>query len=118
MRKITKRLITRIVQLSIVVIIIITAGAFVFLQFEDWSLIEALYFTTVTLTTVGYGDITPTNDISRLLTILYSLMTIPLFFLMIGLVGEVVFNRYIEKTVHAHIKKKKQVARKRRNSKK
>lgn len=98
----TTKLISRVVLLIVVVVFIITAGAFIFLQFEDWTVVEAFYFATVTLTTVGYGDITPTTEASRVVTIIYSLLTIPLFFLMIGLFGEVVFTKYIDRAVRAH----------------
>jgi hypothetical protein len=44
----------------------------VFYKFvEDWSWVDALYYTTVTLTTVGYGDFVPTKDISKLFTIAF-----------------------------------------------
>lgn len=43
---------------------------------EDWDIIEALYFCVTTLTTVGYGDLHPTSDISRAFTVLYSLIGI------------------------------------------
>lgn len=38
---------------------------------EGWSWIDSIYFSVVTLTTIGYGDITPTRDISKLFTIGY-----------------------------------------------
>ena len=36
----------------------------------DVSVVDALYYTTVTLTTTGYGDITPVTDSARLLNAL------------------------------------------------
>ena len=36
----------------------------------DVSVLDALYYTTVTLTTTGYGDITPVTDGARLLNAL------------------------------------------------
>ena len=41
---------------------------------EDWSLIQSLYFSVVTLTTVGYGDLTPTSDYTRIFTVIYILI--------------------------------------------
>jgi hypothetical protein len=38
---------------------------------EGWSLIDAFYFSTITLATVGYGDFVPSTDVARLFTIVY-----------------------------------------------
>eukprot|EP01035_Chromulina_nebulosa_P006833 gene6833-9225_t len=36
---------------------------------ENWSILDCIYFITVTLLTVGYGDVVPTNDTTRLFTV-------------------------------------------------
>jgi voltage-gated potassium channel len=54
-------------------------GAFAYRQMLHLSWIDAFYFCTVTLATVGYGDITPTTDISKLFTIFYILIGIGVF---------------------------------------
>jgi voltage-gated potassium channel len=38
---------------------------------EGWSLVDALYFTVITLTTIGYGDLHPTTAISKLFTVVF-----------------------------------------------
>jgi len=43
---------------------------------EGWSWITSLYFCSITLTTIGYGDFTPTTDEARLFTIGYVLVGI------------------------------------------
>jgi voltage-gated potassium channel len=58
---------------------LIVLGAFAYRQMLHLSWIDAFYFCTVTLATVGYGDITPTTDISKLFTIFYILIGIGVF---------------------------------------
>lgn len=38
---------------------------------EDWTWVDSLYFSVVAVTTVGFGDLTPSTDASKLFTILY-----------------------------------------------
>ena len=44
---------------------LVLTGTLFYWRFEDWTIIEALYFCIVTLTTVGYGDSMPTPRPSR-----------------------------------------------------
>jgi len=39
---------------------------YTFVAAEQWSWIDSLYFTLVTMTTIGYGDVVPSFAISRL----------------------------------------------------
>jgi voltage-gated potassium channel len=52
-------------------------GAFIFRNLEHWSFINAFYFVVMTATTVGYGDLTPSHNLSKIITIVYSLSIIP-----------------------------------------
>ena len=52
---------------------LVLTGTLFYWRFEDWTIIEALYFCVVTLTTVGYGDLSPTTDGTRIFTIVYIL---------------------------------------------
>ena len=41
-----------------------------FMYFEKMSLIDAVYFSIVTMATVGYGDIHPQTEVGKILAIL------------------------------------------------
>lgn len=45
---------------------------------EGWGWIDSLYFTVITLTTVGYGDLSPSTPGSKIFTILLVLVGIGL----------------------------------------
>ena len=59
--------------LPVVAGVLILTGTLFYWRFEDWTIIEALYFCVVTLTTVGYGDLHPTTAGTQIFTIVYIL---------------------------------------------
>lgn len=56
-----------------VIVFFISIGTVGFHILEDWDLATSFYFSVATLTTVGYGDLHPTYDISRIFTAFYLL---------------------------------------------
>lgn len=56
-----------------IIMFFITLGTIGFHLLEDWTLAQSFYFSMATLTTVGYGDLHPTYDDSRLFAAFYIL---------------------------------------------
>ena len=50
---------------------ILVLGVVMYHWLEGWSWIDSLYFSSVAVTTVGFGDLTPTTDASKLFTVFY-----------------------------------------------
>jgi voltage-gated potassium channel Kch len=48
-------------------------GTVVYRILEGWSWVDSFYFSTVAVTTVGFGDLTPSTDASKLFTVAYIL---------------------------------------------
>ena len=61
----------RIIYVFILIMLVLFGGATIYSYIEGWRYLDALYFTSYTLTTVGYGDITPKTDAGKIFTIFY-----------------------------------------------
>lgn len=62
--------------------------AMVAAQSEGWNVLDSLYFSVTTLTTVGLGDLTPTNDSSKIFTIIYILVGLGVLVAFVTAMGE------------------------------
>ncbi len=65
--------------LFIFIAILLLGSVSFYTQVEQWSFIDAIYFSVMTMATVGYGDLTPTTDMSKLFTIIYAFLSIGSF---------------------------------------
>ncbi len=59
---------------------------------EGWSLLDSLYFSVVTVATVGYGDFTPHTAAGKVFTILYLIVGVGLFVSLAGKLAVGVFQ--------------------------
>ena len=73
--------------LNLVVYLGLGTVAFTYL-FEKWTIVDAMYFSVVTLTTIGFGDLYPTTDEGRIFTCFFALYGIGILGIFLGVVGE------------------------------
>ncbi|NCF68679.1 MAG: two pore domain potassium channel family protein [Chloroflexi bacterium] len=59
-------------------VILVIIGTTFFCWVENWSILDSLYFSIVTLTTVGYGDFSPTTTAGKLFAIIYMIFGLSL----------------------------------------
>jgi voltage-gated potassium channel len=71
----------------------IALGTIVYKFLEGWTWIQSFYFSVTTLSTVGYGDMHPTTEISRLFTSFYILSGVAIALAALGIIG----MNYLEK---------------------
>ena len=70
------------------VIITLASGMFFYHGVEGWSWLDSLYFSVTTLTTVGYGDLSPHTAMGKIFTIAYLFIGIGVLLGFINLVAE------------------------------
>jgi hypothetical protein len=72
--------------LGVIAVALLALGTVSFHFLEDWSWVDSFYFSVVAGTTVGFGDLAPTSDASKLFSVFY-------IFASIGILGTFLDNR-------------------------
>lgn len=70
---------------SIIILVVLSTYFYAFT--EGWSFVNAFYFTVSTVTTVGYGDIVPTTDVTKLFTAFISFIGIAMVLTLFGMLS-------------------------------
>jgi voltage-gated potassium channel Kch len=60
-------------------VLLLLVGMIFYHQVESLTWLDALYFSVITLSTVGYGDISPTTTVSKVFTMVYILFGLSIF---------------------------------------
>jgi voltage-gated potassium channel len=79
--------------LLILPLVIILVGTIGFTFLEKLSFFNAFYFTVTTISTVGYGDIHPTNMASKIFSIILIIVGIGIFFTIMTNVTQILIQR-------------------------
>ncbi|GIW79309.1 MAG: potassium transporter TrkA [Gemmatales bacterium] len=101
-------------RLFLVPLLLVAVGTLGYMVLEDLPPFDALYFTIITLTTIGYGDFTPATDGGKAFTMGLVLIGVFTFFyvasevlrtIVSGELGATLGKRYMERalaTMHKH----------------
>ncbi|MDC1105348.1 potassium channel protein [Prolixibacteraceae bacterium] len=101
---------TKTLRIGISIFVLIhTFGIVGYMFFEEYSFIDALYMTIITVSTVGFGEIKPLSDVGRLFTSALILMslgnlaylgTAVVTFIVEGELFEYIKNNRVNKRIH------------------
>jgi voltage-gated potassium channel len=70
------------------VVLFLVMGTWFYAKVEGWTGLDALYFSVITLTTIGYGDLYPHTPAGKIFTIFYVLVGLGLISGFIFLLAE------------------------------
>ena len=97
----------QLANLFIIVGVVFLAGTAGYIWIEKWSLLDALYMTAITFTTVGFGEVQPLSQAGQIFTILlimtsvgivaYTFATFSQYLLTPGVMDQLRRNRMVRK---------------------
>ena len=82
----------------ILTVLIMLFGTIGYMVIDDFTLMNAIYQTGITFTTVGYGEIQPISDMGRIFTITLIIFGFVVFSIAVGIIAEVVKKGEFQKT--------------------
>lgn len=77
--------------------VLLGIGATFYHYIEHLTWLDAFYFCTITLTTIGYGDISPKTDLGKLFTIPYAVTGIGILGAIINTLNQRRLERWKER---------------------
>ena len=82
----------------ILTVLIMLIGTLGYMIIDNFPLMDAIYQTGITFTTVGFGEIHPISDIGRIFTITLIIFGFIVFSIAVGIIAEVVKKGEFQKT--------------------
>ncbi len=77
-----------ILQIALLLTLLVLLGTCGFMYIEDWALLDSLYMSVITITTLGYEEVHELSDAGRIFVICYVILGIGLFFYGVVQIGE------------------------------
>jgi len=96
-----------VVLLAVFLVAIGTAG---YMVIEGWTIMDSLYMTVITLSTIGYGEVNPVSQPGRMFTLVLIVMGVGFFLYVIGNVVQFLVEGRIRLILGRH-KLDKQISR-------
>jgi voltage-gated potassium channel len=79
--------------LLLLLLSLLIGSTFFYTRYETWSAIDALYFSVMTMSTIGYGDIVPTTVFTKIFTIVFCFLSTGIFLSLNAKIVILIINR-------------------------
>ncbi len=83
----------RLLSAMSLVVAVLIVGTFLFHALEGWSFVDSFYFAGITVTTIGYGDLHPTHDLSKIVAVVFSLAGVGIMLFCLTTIAQLYFER-------------------------
>lgn len=98
---------TKIYTAIFLLIVILIIGVSGYVIISGYSIIDALYMTVITMTTVGFGEVVPLDDQSKVFTIFLILASVVIVGYALSVITEYILSKdHIEELKHKKMQKK------------
>lgn len=78
---------------------VIVTGTLVYHSLENWNYLDSAFFSVVTVTTIGYGDLTPKTNAGKIFTMFFAFSGIAIAFYVISLVGKFMSRKHLRENL-------------------
>ena len=78
---------------------LLVGSSFFYWRIEGWSVIDSVYFSIMTMSTIGYGDFVPTTTLSKLFTIVFAIMSIGIFVAVVSKLVNIILKQKKDRAV-------------------
>ncbi|MEK6968123.1 MAG: potassium channel family protein [Nanoarchaeota archaeon] len=81
----------------LLIVILLSIGTIFYSTIEKWSIVDSLFFSAYTITTIGYGNLIPSSDFSKLFTIGYMFIGVGVaLYVLSSMAAEILKRREME----------------------
>ena len=87
-----QKLVSRVILSFLLIVIPITIGIVGYMTIENFSFLDALYMSVITIATVGFGETNPLSDAGRIFTIFLIISNLGIFAYALSLITSILIQ--------------------------
>ena len=91
---------SKIITAFTLLIVVSLIGVFGFRLVSEYSWVDALYMTVITMATVGFGEVQPLDDSAKLFTVILIIFSVFIFAYAISVITEYIFSKSDPERLH------------------